>query len=245
MRSRPSSHSAWILHVRPFRDTSLLVELLTRELGRVSALMRGARRPRKGQPRLQPLAPLLVSWSGNGELKTLVAVEEIGAPLRCGGRPLLSVLYVNELVYRLMQPFDSHPALFDGYGELLYELAAAGDNWQVALRRFEFLLLRETGYGLDFIREAGGASHIAAEREYRLDFGSGFVPVYDGGDGGGYAGAGGRYSGAALLAMAAGRYGENMAVRQAARQLVREVLDQLPGLRKLGSRKLFSTRAQL
>ena len=117
---------AFVLHRRAYRESSLLLDLLTRDFGRVGAVVRGARGAGRGQGFCcQPLGALLVSWSGRGELKTLTAVERIGNAAEIGGERLYSALYVNEILVRLLPQHDAHPLLFDAYARLLAELPGA------------------------------------------------------------------------------------------------------------------------
>ncbi len=142
----------YVLHRHDYRDTSLLVELFTESHGRVGVVARGVKGRRGGgrQALLQPFAPLLLSWSGRGELQTLTAVESRAtlAPLR--GAVLMSAFYLNELLLRLLRRHDPHPELFLYYDRLLPALAElapeGGAELAIALRRFEWRLLIETGY---------------------------------------------------------------------------------------------------
>lgn len=222
---------AWVLHASAWRDTSLIVELFSARHGRLRAVARGARRgDRKRRQPAQPLRPLLASWSGRGELKTLGALEPDGAALRPRGRRLLAALYLNELLHRLLPLADPHPDLFDDYSAALRELARDQGELEAPLRRFEFALLRELGYGLDFLNEADGAAPISAERRYRFVPGRGFEMKDEG--------AASAYAGRVLLELAEGRY-VGAATRGAARRIARQALEPLLGERGLGARQLF------
>ncbi|MBL8260265.1 MAG: DNA repair protein RecO [Candidatus Competibacteraceae bacterium] len=158
---------AFILHRRPYLNTSLLLEAFSREHGRLGLVARGAMASRsrlKGL--LQPFAPLLLSWSGAGELATLTVAEEAGRPLALPPNRVLPGLYANELLVRLLPRLDSQPSLFDAYERLLAELAAASAE-EPALRRFEKTLLDHLGYGLNLEREADSGTPIVAEEHYR------------------------------------------------------------------------------
>jgi DNA repair protein RecO (recombination protein O) len=143
---------AYVLHRREYRDTSLIVELLTPDHGRLSAVARGARRAsgrRPGQGALlQPFLALLVSLSGGSELKTLTSIESQEIRPQLQGETLYSALYVNELVMRLLHRDDPHPEVFESYRLALSQLAG-GQATDLVLRRFEFSLLEELGYGFD------------------------------------------------------------------------------------------------
>ena len=188
---------AWLLHHRPWSDTSRIVDLMTREYGRVTLFAHGARRP-KSQHRalLRPFVPLLVSWSGRADGGTLTAVEAAGsAPALAPGR-LISAFYLNELLLKLLPKEDRHESLHDAYGEALAALANADE--QPALRAFERVLLEELGYGLDLVREAGSRRPLDADRYYHFEPGRGVLAVRDGDPGPDI------HAGRAMLAVARG-----------------------------------------
>ena len=124
MSARVALAPAWVLHARPYRDTSLLLEALTDEHGRVGLVARGVRGP-KGRWRglLQPLQPLLLSWSGRGELGTVAGCEAAGPAVVLRGEALLSAWYLNEVLLRVLQRNDPQPAIFSVYGAALAALA--------------------------------------------------------------------------------------------------------------------------
>lgn len=158
---------AFILHRRPYLNTSLLLETFSREQGRLGLVARGASAPRsrlKGL--LQPFTPLLLSWTGAGELATLTGAEEAGRPVPLPPNRVLVGLYVNELLVRLLPRQDAQPGLFAAYETVLAELATA-DGEEPPLRRFEKKLLEELGYGLTLDREAASGVPIVAEERYR------------------------------------------------------------------------------
>jgi len=156
---------AFILHRRPYRDTSLLLEAFSHEHGRLGLVARGAASARSRlKSMLQPFVPLLLSWSGAGDLAALTAAEETGRPAPLPPGQVLAGLYVNELLVRLLPRQDSLPGLFAAYRTLLAELAAA--DAEPPLRRFEKCLLEELGYGLSLDREAVSGMPIVAEQRY-------------------------------------------------------------------------------
>ena len=181
---RIEQQPAFVLHARPWRETSLLVELLSRDHGRVGVVARGVRgaRSRLSRSVLQPLIPLLVSWSGTGELATLTAAEAAGTSLALSGEALLCALYVNELVARLLPRNDAQAEVFDEYLAALTRLAGS-DAPAWTLRRFERDLLAQLGYAalLDSEAENGAPLDPAGEYAYRLDAGP--VPWRGAGDG--------------------------------------------------------------
>ena len=224
---RVEGQPGFVLHARPWRETSLLLEVLSRDFGRVGLVARGVRGARSRVPRalLQPLTPLSLDWSGQGELATLAAAETAGAPFAVTGDALLCSLYLNELVSRLLPRHDPHPGVYEGYLETLQRLRdAVAPAWH--LRRFERDLLADLGYGLVLEHEADSAAAIVAEGEYAYRLDSGPVRWRSANDGL-------KLRGRALLALAADREPaaeDLVALRRLLRALIAHHLDG-PGLR--------------
>jgi len=217
---RLSQQPAFVLHARPWRETSLLLELFTRDQGRVGAVARGVRGPRKQPLRaaLQPFVPIAVDYAQRGELAQLNGAEpRAGAAVLVGDR-LMAGLYLNELVLRLLPRGDAHAALFERYAHALTELAGAGSlAW--CLRRFERDLLEQLGFAPPWREDSAGAS-IAPDARYRLDAESGPLPVVVGG-----------VSGVALLALVHDIEPDSGALRElrdALRQVIATHLDGRP-----------------
>ena len=141
---------AFVIHSRPYRETSQLVEVFTQDSGRFTLVARGSRGPRsplKGL--LQPFTLLTIAWRGKGDLKNLTQVECPDHSLRLGGDRLFYGLYLNELVYYLLEAHTPFPEVFDAYARAIMALAD-GETPELPLRRFEFLLLQALGYAVDF-----------------------------------------------------------------------------------------------
>ena len=138
----------YVLHATAWRETSLIVQAFSRDHGWVTLVAKGAKRPHSVlRPALSVFQPLLLSWSGGTEVKTMTRAECAGVhPLP--GPAMMSCWYMNELLFRLLPREDPHPGLFDAYVIALQQLAA-GQTAAGALRKFEWTLLKETGYGLD------------------------------------------------------------------------------------------------
>ena len=138
----------YVLHASAWRETSLIVQGFTREHGCVALVAKGAKRPYSVlRPILATFQPLSLSWSGAAEVRTLVRAESCGVRL-LDGRAMMSGWYMNELILRLLAREDPHPGVFDAYEAALDELADPRRRPPAgALRRFEWLLLDETGYG--------------------------------------------------------------------------------------------------
>lgn len=229
------SESAIVLHSRPYRETSQLVDLFSRHHGRLRVVARGGRggRGAKGFA-LRPFVPLIVGWSGRGELKTLTTAEVLGAgPLWAGERLYLG-LYINELLVRLVPEHCADEQLFDHYRQLLTELPIADP--EPLLRVFELTLLRALGYGLDLDFDSATGVPISAGQWFAFRAGGGLVRV-DGHD---------RllpdhcyFAGEHLLAIAKNRY-DDQAVRRSAKRLLRLALQPHLGVRPLHTRDLFA-----
>ncbi len=225
----------FVLHRRPYRDTSLLIEAFCPEHGRVGLVARGAGSGRSRRAALlQPFSPLLLSWSGRGELATLSGVEADGAPITLSGGTLYSGFYLNELLTRLLQRHDPHPQLFAVYRLALQQLAG-GDDAEWALRLFERELLQELGYGLMLLEDAQGTA-IDPERAYCYHLEHGPLPRFNEGQ------RCLRIDGRSLLALA-GRGCEadrrDAAVLSDCKRLMRAALRLYLGEKPLASRELF------
>jgi DNA repair protein RecO (recombination protein O) len=167
--ARVDHQPAFVLHSYAWRETSLIVETLSRDFGRMALVARGAKRPTSHfRGILMPFSPLALSWSGRSELKTLVRAEWQGglAPLR--GEGLLAAFYMNELLVRLLPRADAHPGLFGSYVEALAALARQDDGCDRALRCFELDLLRDLGVAPSFQLCADGEP-IDPREWYHLD----------------------------------------------------------------------------
>ncbi|OFZ72676.1 MAG: DNA repair protein RecO [Betaproteobacteria bacterium RBG_16_64_9] len=160
---------AFVLHTYPYRETSLLVEALTRGSGRITLVARGARRPRSlVRGMLMAFQPLLLAWYGKSEVKTLAQAEwQGGQPLLCG-EALLCGFYLNELLVRLLAREDPHEDLFERYRQALEQLAAGAPSAPI-LRAFEKTLLKELGYAMTLDREACTGRPIDPEALYTYD----------------------------------------------------------------------------
>ena len=230
MAERIERQPAFVLHERAYRETSALLELFTRDLGRVSVVARGLRaaKPRFPRGSLRAGQPIECALVLRGELGQLAAVEASGLPLVLSGLHLQTALYLNELLARLLGRFDPHPVLFDAYAGLLGSMPDDRDALGFALRRFESLLLGEIGYGIDFGIDASSGQALAAEGRYRVVAEHGVVaaPPLDRD----------AVSGAALLGLQCGRQPDSEGLREL-RRMMRGLL-----LHHLGGRGLNAWR---
>ncbi|TCI05012.1 DNA repair protein RecO [Corallincola luteus] len=231
------SASAFLLHRRPYRETSLLVDLFHLDLGYVRAVCRGARSKSKGTAALmQPFTPLLVELSGRGELLSLRHAEADGPAYQFTGSALYTALYLNELLVRLLPQSEPVSELFSSYSDALAALAqmAAEMVPDQILRPFELLLLDTLGFGIDFQSDTEG--HCLSEQlSYRWLPEQGWLAQVSHGD----VAVTGVYPGAHLLAIARGAF-DNEAVQRSAKLICRQALSSQLGSRPLKSRELFA-----
>ena len=165
----------FVLHRRPYSESSLILDVFSEEFGRVTLMSKGARSKRSNlKGSLQPFTPLLLKWSGNGSMKTLRQAEPISLGLPLFGINLYSAMYVNELIGRVLMAEVPMPALFHDYLNVLTELAQC-DNPEPALRRFELAMLSALGYGVDFLNCAGSGEPIDPTMTYRYREQKGFI----------------------------------------------------------------------
>ena len=160
---------AFVLHARAWRETSLLVEVLTRDHGRLGMVARGVRTPRGQLLRaaLQPLQRIHVDAVQRGELAQLRAAEASDIAPALTGDAVLAGFYLNELVMRLAPRQDPLPRVFEAYAQAREGLRnGARVAW--TLRRFERDLLDALGFGFAHGVDAEGQAIDPAAR-YRLD----------------------------------------------------------------------------
>ncbi len=166
-QKRVLNEPAFVLHTRPWKETSLILELLTRHHGRVAAVAKGARRPTSQlRSLLLPFQPVLVTWSGKSEVRLVHTVEWQGGIAQLSGTALLCGFYLNELLVTALARDDPHEGLFDAYEAALRELATGPFQSRV-LRRFEITLLGELGYGLQLQEDARLGTPLIDGTRYR------------------------------------------------------------------------------
>ena len=169
-----TAQPAWVLFRQSYGDSGMLVEFFSAELGRCGAVVRGVHRRKRGgslASLLQPFHPLLITFAGRSELKTLRSAEAPRPGYLLRGDALMSGLYLNELLVRSLPRMDVLPSLFLAYGqaiESLYE--GAGEK---SLRRFELVLLSELGYSVAWDSDEQ-REPIRAEAHYRFEVDRGF-----------------------------------------------------------------------
>lgn len=223
---------SFILHGRPYRESSVLLEAFSREHGRIGLIARGARGARsRWKNMLQPFRPLLLSWSQRGELGTLTGADQVAAPPALVGDALFCALYANELLVRFLQRSDPHAGLFDQYRRMLAALAD-GRAPQPILRLFEYHVLAAAGFGLQLEQEGDSGREIRPDAWYLYQPECGPVlrePETEPADA--------LVSGAALLALKSGEIGDQhlRELKNLMRRLIRHYL----GDRAINSQQLF------
>ncbi|MBC7489125.1 MAG: DNA repair protein RecO [Glaciimonas sp.] len=169
IESRIAAQPGFVLHSYPHRETSLILDVLTRDYGRIALVAKGAKRPlSKLRGVLQTFQPLSLSWSGKSEIRTLNAAEWVGGMLPLEKSALLCGFYLNELLVKLLARDDAHPALFNQYVATLNKLAHQ-EPAPIVLRQFERVLLKETGVSGDFRMCASSCQPVELELMYVVD----------------------------------------------------------------------------
>jgi len=220
---------AFILARRPYSNTSLLLEIFTQGHGRLAVIAKGARASAgKGGGFLQPFVPLELTWTGRGEVRTLMKSESTGQGILTEGRRLYCGFYLNELLSRLTPRDDSHPGLFHLYDATLRALATT-EEFEPLLRRFEVGLLEDLGYGMQLTHCPDGEP-VREELRYLCSFEEGPIKAIPGGKSG--------LAGDTLLALA-GLMPFTAGAAREARLFMRQVLARYLGERPLKSRELF------
>lgn len=161
---------AYILHTRPYRDTSLLIDTFTASQGRINLIAKGVRvmhgKKSRYKGSLQAFVPLLLSWRGKTDLMNLLNAEPNPVPMpHLTGKLLVCGLYLNELLTRLLYRYDPYPQLFQAYQTTLCSLS---ENPTIALRLFEKKLLAELGYALHLDKDSLTNQAIVLHQFYQF-----------------------------------------------------------------------------
>jgi len=243
---------AYVLHLHPYSESSLIVDVFSRDHGRLPLLARGARRPRSVmRGLLMAFQPLELDWFGGGEVKTLAKAEWLGGMPLLGGRSLLLGYYLNELLLRLLPRDDAHANLYAAYTVALNALAGTASASKVnananatadapELRRFEQALLKELGYGLTLDVDADSRRPVEPGRDYLYLIERGPV-VWEGTTPGA---EGPTVRGKTLLDMTVGDYADAR-TRTESKALMRQLIAHYLGGKPLQSRRVFMELQEL
>ena len=229
---RVQQQAVFILHHRPFRDTSQILDVFSCDHGKLAVVARGSRSAgSKLKGILRPFMPLSMSWVIKSDLGTMTGAEVRGAPLRLTGEALLSGYYVNELVLHFLHRHDPQPEVFAAYGRTIEALATAGAEIAAVLRQFEIALLRHCGYALNLDHESGSGRTLQPGQyyDYRVEQGAVAVSRNEGQM---------VFSGAELSAIAVQQFDDPQVLR-AANRLLRGVISFHLGGKELKSRKVL------
>lgn len=232
MRGAVTHDLAYVIHTRPYRETSVLVDFFTQEHGLIRGVVRGVRQPKsKIRGLIQAFVPLTIAWSGQGGLVTITQVESIAASALLLGKRLISALYVNELIQKLVGEWQSQPDLFLNYTQAITQLADDALPLAVILRNFEFNLLNHLGYGLDCVHTFEGQKIVETDF-YRHYLGEGWAKVA--------AEDAGAVSGRLVVAMAQ-QHWHYPGILPVAKQLCRQLISEQLGYQSLQTRSLLQS----
>ncbi|MDO9925263.1 DNA repair protein RecO [Glaesserella parasuis] len=166
----------FVLHRREYSESSLLVDFFTENHGRITLLAKGARRPPSPlKSVLQPFTPLLLKWTGKGDLKTLTKAEPASLTLPMQTLALYSGFYVNEVLARVLENHTAYPELFQHYLHCMTKLASQPNEIEPILRTFEFQTLKALGYGVDFCHCAATGKPVDPQMSYQFRENEGFI----------------------------------------------------------------------
>ncbi len=238
-KSRQDSQPAFVLHGYAFRETSLVLEVFTRNFGRLALVARGARRPRSAlRGVLLAFQPLLLSWAGRSDLRTLHKAEWQGGLPQLKGAGLLCGFYLNELMVKLLARDDPHEELYQIYYQTLRTLSNGGDH-AATLRRFEKQMLKELGYALTLDHDVASGDPIQPDRSYEYLIERGPVRCE-----GGAAENGLELTGQTLLDMLRDDYSNPLTLQQS-KALMRVLINHYLGDQTLNTRQLLKDLQQL
>ena len=227
--------NAYLIHSRPYTDSRILVELFSEKSGMIPGVYR-LPKLRKNMSVPWQFSPLYVRWTGRNPLKTIISLEQWQHSTPLQGVSLYCGFYINELLLKLLPKEEPHLKLFSSYMITIKKLALNHPSVnEIHLRHFEFTLLDELGYGIDF--DADCNSNLIENDEkslYIFDPEKGFVQVFSANENE----ESGAFSGSTILAIAAERF-DLPQVRLSAKKLCRKMINHLLGDSTLKSRELF------
>jgi len=235
-RHKVDGQPAFVLHAYPYSETSLIVDVFSRDHGRLALLARGARRPRSVMRGvLLAFQPLELGWAGRGEVQTLMKAEWQGGQPLLAGKSLFCGYYLNELLMHLLPREDAHTRLFSVYADTLRRIADGAQ--ESALRCFERALLQELGYGLTLESDAAGTA-VDADAHYAYEIERGPVRLPSPG------GSSLAVSGRTLIDLAREDFSDPRSLAEA-KQLMRTLIGHYTGGKTLASRRIFRELQEL
>ena len=222
------SQPVFILHQQNYRESSLIIDALTRDLGRISLIAKGVRKAKsKNAGLLRPFVSLSLSFVGKTDLKTLTDVELLGHAIELNGLAFYCGFYMNELVCNFLHKDDPHPEVFEDYQECLVQLAQ-GNQVEAALRNFELNLMDNIGYGVNLNYDLHNEKPIVSNKKYLFNKDDGLIE-----------GSHGQFSGLTLLAMEQRRF-DDPGVLSEAKLLMRTIIDSHLQGKQLKSRSVIN-----
>jgi DNA repair protein RecO (recombination protein O) len=238
-KQRQDAQPAFVLHTYPYLETSLIVETFTRSFGRVPLIAKGAKRPRSAlRGLLLAFQPLLLTWGGKSELRTLHKAEWQGGQMPLQGTALICGFYLNELLVRLLHRNDPHEQLFVYYQETLAALSTQKDYIPI-LRRFEQRMLQELGYALTLDHDVASGQPTNPNEDYCYEIERGPVVLEENSHSHGL-----QVRGKTLLDMEQGDY-SSATTRQQSKALMRYILNHYLDGQPLHTRQLLKDLQQL
>jgi len=228
---RVQQQPAFVLHHRPFRDSSQILDIVTRDHGKIALVARGSRSAKSRLAGvLRPFLPLRLSWVARSDLGTLTGAEAVGAPMGIRGDAMFSAFYVNELLLSFLHRHDPQPEIYALYAEVISELVSTADI-AACLRSFELELLGLLGYAVSFQDDATADKRLDPKRHYSYRVEEGLVAI-DRSEGPMV------FSGAVLQSIQAQEFDKPEIVRAASRLLRGTIRHHLGG-KELKSRKVL------
>lgn len=226
-------NSAFILHRRPYRETSLLLDVFSCNYGRVGLVARGVRQKKNSKVEiLQPYQPLQLAWSGKGELMTLTMAEADKPAYILKDRKLIAGFYLNEIIIRMLHQHEAHLDLFMIYDRTLELLARQTSDENQVIRIFEKRLLEAIGYGLVLDHDVTTGKKIRPDHEYYYLADRG--PIANTPESSDYI----KISGAALMSLNNEELDTSQILHET-KLLIRFVMKRYLGNKPLASRKLY------
>ena len=177
--SRGILQTVYVLHVRTYRETSLIADVYSRDRGRFSVIFKGIRSKKsRYSGMVQPFVPISLSLLGKSDLKTAVNFEFPSKPFSISGKNIILGMYVNELLYRLLEKYDPLESVFDSYEFLLKKLENSSNPIH-SLRAFELNLLKELGYGINFHTDSISGDVFFPDDHYNFFVNEGFRKTFE------------------------------------------------------------------